>query len=71
VDLLDDNAPKAACSHLVIRHDRSGKPVATLYGWQSDQGASVMFTDQPKEAPADAAKGHSGSLQTQPVTPRS
>ena len=71
VDLLDDHAPKAPCSHLVIRHDRSGKPVATLYGWQSDQGASVLFSDQPKEAPAEPAKGHSGSLQTQPVTPRS
>ena len=71
VDLLDDHAPKAPCSHLVIRHDRSGKPVATVYSWQSDQGATVMFTDQPKEAAADPAKGHSGSLQTQPVTPRS
>jgi hypothetical protein len=71
VDLLDDNAPKAPCSHLVIRHDRSGKPVATLYGWQSDQGASVLFSDQPKEVAADPAIGHSGTLQTQSVTPRS
>lgn len=71
VDLLDDHAPKAACSHLVIRHDRSGKPMATLYGWESDKGPTEMFSDQPKEVAADSAKAPSGSLQTQPVTPRS
>jgi hypothetical protein len=57
VDLLDDHAPKAPCTHLVIRHDAAGRPVATLCRWETPAGASVVHSDRTIEAAAaqDAA----------------
>jgi UDP-2,3-diacylglucosamine pyrophosphatase LpxH len=74
VDLLDEHAPKAPCSHLVIRHDeRTGRHTATLYGWDCAEGASVMWSDVERapEALSGAAVLSPGALQTQPVSPRS
>jgi hypothetical protein len=74
VDLLDEHAPKAPCSHLVIRHDeRSGRHTATLYGWDCAEGASVMWSDVERapEAQSGAAVLTPGTLRTQPVSPRS
>ncbi|MET0389697.1 MAG: hypothetical protein ABW321_27235 [Polyangiales bacterium] len=45
IDLLDHHAPKSPCSHLVIRHDASGQPEATLFSWDSARGATVLFRD--------------------------
>jgi UDP-2,3-diacylglucosamine pyrophosphatase LpxH len=73
VDLADVHAPKAPCSHLVIRYDeRSSRHTATLYGWNSASGAAVMSSDAEREAPASSepAALRPGTLQTQPVTPR-
>jgi hypothetical protein len=73
VDLLDEHAPKAPCSHLVLRHDeRSGRHTATLYGWDCEAGATVMWSDVERAAePQSGAPVLSpGTLRTQPVSPR-
>lgn len=57
VDLLDDHAPQAPCTHLVIRHDAAGRPTASLYRWETNSGASIVHSDRSLEASAaqDAA----------------
>jgi UDP-2,3-diacylglucosamine pyrophosphatase LpxH len=55
VDVLDERAPKAPCTHLVIRHDPGGRPAATLCRWEASQGACVMQSDLALEASAQAA----------------
>jgi hypothetical protein len=55
VDVLDERAPRAPCTHLVIRHDPGGHPAATLCRWETSQGACVMQSDLTLEAAAQAA----------------
>jgi UDP-2,3-diacylglucosamine pyrophosphatase LpxH len=46
-DLLDDEAPAAPRTHLVIRHSESGRPEARLCGWDGIAGARVLHRDDP------------------------
>jgi UDP-2,3-diacylglucosamine pyrophosphatase LpxH len=52
VDLLDDDAPPAPCTHLVIRHESDGQTVAALCRWEAELGAIVLQSDEPAPAPA-------------------
>lgn len=60
VDLLDEHAPKAPCTHLVIRHDSGGQPAATLFRWEEGRGACVLHSDLSLEASAQSASALRG-----------
>ena len=72
-DLLDDHAPPAPCTHLVIRHGEAG-PSAELRRWEAGHAAHVLQSDEPAALPDvahDAAALRGGSSSTETAVPRS
>jgi UDP-2,3-diacylglucosamine pyrophosphatase LpxH len=72
-DLLDDHAPPAPCTHLVIRHSESGNPSAALCRWEDGQAARVLHSDEQVTAPDlphDAAALRGGVVNAQTAVPR-
>jgi hypothetical protein len=78
IDWLDRRAPKPPCSHLVIRHDESGRPEATLFAWDGEEGASVLYRDPVQDTPhaydpieleASGLLGDAGELQIEAAEP--
>jgi predicted phosphodiesterase len=56
-DLLDDSAPPAPCTHLVIRHGAGGRPAAALCRWENASAATVLQSDEVLSAAESAALG--------------
>jgi UDP-2,3-diacylglucosamine pyrophosphatase LpxH len=73
-DLLDDHAPPAPCTHLVIRHGEGGRPSAALCRWEDGQAARVLQSDEPageSHVAHDAAALRGGVVSAQTAVPRS
>ena len=72
-DLLDDEAPPAPCTHLVIRHGEAG-PLAELRRWDARQAAHVVHSDESSDASQvahDPAALRGGVVSAQAAVPRS
>jgi UDP-2,3-diacylglucosamine pyrophosphatase LpxH len=71
-DLLDDHAPPAPCTHLVIRHGEAG-PSAELRRWEAGHAAHVLQRDEPTGAHVapDPATLRGGVVAAQTAVPRS
>jgi hypothetical protein len=73
-DLLDDHAPPAPCTHLVIRHGEGGVPSAALCRWEDGHAARVLHSDEQISTPQiahETAALRGGAVTAQPAAPRS